>query len=68
MKTAARCNTHFQADVIKGNLENEGFHPVIFDNSMNSFLPLNITYGKNLVHVRVPDEEYEPVKKYLENS
>ncbi|HHV02869.1 MAG: DUF2007 domain-containing protein [Bacteroidales bacterium] len=68
MKTIAECNTLFQAEVIKGNLENEGFHPVVFDNSMNSFLPVNTTYGKNLIYVRVPDEEYDLVKKYLKNS
>ncbi|HOG26049.1 MAG TPA: DUF2007 domain-containing protein [Bacteroidales bacterium] len=68
MKTVARCSTHFQADVIKGNLENEGFHPVVFDNSMNSFLPVNTTNGKNLIDVRVPDQEYEAALAYLDTK
>jgi len=68
MKTVAQCSTHFQADVIKGNLENEGFHPVVFDNSMNSFLPVNTTYGKNLIDVRVPDEEYKAAMEFLDSQ
>ncbi|MFA5444991.1 MAG: DUF2007 domain-containing protein [Bacteroidales bacterium] len=67
MKTVAECSTHFQADVIKGNLENEGFHPVVFDNSMNSFLPINKTNGQNLIFVRVPDEEYKPAMEFLDS-
>ncbi|HNR28085.1 MAG TPA: DUF2007 domain-containing protein [Bacteroidales bacterium] len=66
MKTAARCNTHFQADVIKGNLENEGFHPVVFDSSMNSILPLEAMSSENKIVVNVPDKEYQAVKEYLD--
>ncbi len=65
MKTVAECSTLFQADVIKGNLENEGFHPVVFDNSMNSFLPVNRTNGQKLIYVRVPEEEYDDAMAYL---
>ena len=65
MKTVARCNTHFQANVIKGNLENEGFHPVVFDSSMDSFLPLNTLYKDNKIFVNVPDQEYQAAKEYL---
>ena len=65
MKTAARCSTHFQAEVIKGNLENEGFHPVVFDSSMDSFMPLNTLYKDNKIVVNVPDHEYDAVLEYL---
>lgn len=68
MKTVAECHTLFQANVIKGNLENEGFHPVVFDNSMNSILPFQSTHGKQYVTVRVPDQEYAAAKEFLENT
>jgi hypothetical protein len=68
MKTVAECHTLFEANVIKGNLENEGFHPVVFDNSMNSILPFQATQGKKYVSVRVPNEEYQAAKDYLEDA
>ncbi|MDD2290191.1 MAG: DUF2007 domain-containing protein [Bacteroidales bacterium] len=67
MKTVARCNNIFQAEVIKGNLENQGFHPVVFDNSMDSFMPLDTLYKENKIVVNVPDQEYEAAQAYLDS-
>ena len=68
MRTVAECHTLFQANIIKGNLENEGFHPVVFDNSMNSLLPFHSTQGKQYVTVRVPAQEYAAATEFLEGT
>jgi hypothetical protein len=68
MKTVAERNTLFEADIVKGNLENAGFHPVVFDNSMNSFYPFTSIQGPSLVDIRVPDEEYEAAREWLDKD
>lgn len=67
MKTIRHCSNRFEAEVLKGNLENGGFHPVIFDCTMDMVLP-NITCASGILKVVVPDEEYGRAKEYLKKE
>lgn len=64
MKTIAQCNSLFEAELIKGNLENSGLHPVVFNNTMNSIYPLVVS-DTFYIEVRVPDEEETEALAYL---
>lgn len=68
MRTVAECNTPFEAELVKGNLENGGFHAVVFNKSMNSIYPLTMTDEQQIVEVRVPDEEFVAASQWLQNE
>lgn len=64
MRTVMYCENRMQAELVKGNLENMGFHPVVFDRALN-VLPGIIRLSKPEVTVEVPDQEYEAALAYL---
>lgn len=69
MKTVKTCTTRFEAEMVKGNLENQGFHPVVFDFSMDMVLPnASLIDESSSLKVAVPDPEYDQVMDYLKNG
>ncbi len=65
MKIITHCASPFEAELIKGKLENEGLHPVVFNNAMNSIYPPVILIDTFTIDVRVPDEEEEAARKWV---
>lgn len=62
------CSNRFEANLLKGNLENEGFHPVIFDFTFDAVYPSFKDTLAGEIFVAVPDDEYDEVIEYLQKS
>lgn len=65
MKIVAKCQTPFEAEMIKGNLDNRGFHAVVFNNSLYSIYGLTLGAETMTIEVRVPDEEFDEASRWM---
>lgn len=65
MKTVKYCDDLFQAELIKGRLENEGIRAEVINQHVNIVLPYAAAIPSLNVQVVVADEDYKRVTEIL---
>lgn len=63
MKTVGKYATSFEANLIKGFLENEGIQATVLNENINYVLPA--TNVATSIEVAVSDEDYDRAKKII---